>query len=146
MNTQASASQTPGTNYSEAFAGPGPEALFRKRLGEGAFEIQCCDDCGKHFFYPRVTCRYCGSSSIRWIRPSGQARVYSTTVVRRRPEDGGDYNVAIVELKEGPRMMTRVEDVPAAQVRIDMSVRPRINGTGKDAVLVFVPADQEAAA
>jgi len=140
MNTIASAAQTPRSDGVESFGGPGPEAEFRRKLGEGVFEIQCCDDCGKHFFYPRVTCRYCGSRSVRWIRPSGQATVYSTTVVRRRPEEGGDYNVAIVELKEGPRMMTRVEDVPAAQVRIDMAVRPRIDGADKDAVLVFVPA------
>jgi uncharacterized OB-fold protein len=122
------------------FQGPGPEAEYRRRLGEGRFEIQQCGACGRHFFYPRVTCRYCGSADVHWVRPSGRATVYSTTVVRQRPENGGDYNVAIVELAEGPRMMTRIEEIAPAEVRIGMAVTPRIDGAGESAVLVFVPA------
>jgi uncharacterized OB-fold protein len=122
------------------FKGPGPEAVYRQKLGDGIFEIQRCDHCARHFFYPRVTCRYCGSAAVQWVRPSGDATVYSTTIVRRKAEEGGDYNVVIVELEEGPRMMSRVEESAPAAVKIGAAVTARIDGSGKEAVLVFVPA------
>ncbi|VTU16140.1 Zn-ribbon domain-containing OB-fold protein [Variovorax sp. RA8] len=115
----------------------GPEAAYRQRLGEGVFEIQRCEACSKHFFYPRMLCRHCGSDAVRWVAPSGRATVYSTTVVRRKPEDGGNHNVSVVELDEGPRMMTRVEGVPPEQVRIGARVAARIADEGAGAILVF---------
>ncbi len=42
---------------------------------------------------------------------SGKGRVHTTTVVRRKPERGGDYNVCMVELEEGVRMMSRVDGI-----------------------------------
>jgi uncharacterized OB-fold protein len=122
------------------FTGPGPEAVYRQKLGDGTFEIQRCESCTRHFFYPRVTCRYCGSAALQWVRPSGAATVYSTTVVRRKAEEGGDYNVVIVELEEGPRMMSRIEERAPKDVKIGDAVTARIDGSGKEAVLVFVAA------
>lgn len=124
------------------FRGLGPDAEYRRRLGEGVFEIQRCGDCARFYFYPRVTCRYCGSSDVHWTQPSGRATVYSTTVVRRRAEKGGDYNVAIVRLQEGPLMMSRIDDLPPEAVEIGLAVTPRVVGAGLDAVLVFVPAEE----
>ncbi|CAN5701668.1 OB-fold domain-containing protein [soil metagenome] len=121
------------------FGGAGPEARYRQKLSEGIFEIQRCSACSRHQFYPRVTCRYCGSASLDWVAPSGKASVYSTTVVRRKPADGGDYNVAIVMLQEGPRMMSRVDGIEPTAVTIGQAVTARINGLGADALLVFVP-------
>jgi uncharacterized OB-fold protein len=66
--------------------------------------------------------------------------VYSTTVIRRRAESGGDYNVALIDLAEGVRLMSRVEGLPPADVKIGMAVRARIV-QGKDGpLIVFVPA------
>jgi uncharacterized OB-fold protein len=127
------------STWPAVFAGPGPQALYFQKLGEGVFEIQRCEHCARHFFYPRVTCRYCGSAAVKWIQPSGIGTVYSTTIVRRKPDDGGDYNVAIVELAEGPRMMTRISDIAPAEVRIGARVKARVDGAGRDSVLVFVP-------
>lgn len=115
----------------------GPEAAYRQRLGQGVFEIQRCQACGKHYFYPRVLCRHCGSDAVQWVKPSGRATVYSTTVVRRKPEDGGNHNVAVVELDEGPRMMSRIEGVAPEGVRIGARVSARIAGEGASAVLIF---------
>ncbi len=120
-------------------AAAGPEARYRGRLATGIFEIQRCERCARHYFFPRVLCPHCGSDRVSWSKPTGRGTVYSTTVVRRRPEDGGDYNVAIVELEEGPRMMSRVEGIAPAEVKIGAAVRARIDGQGADAVLVFVP-------
>jgi len=92
---------------SNQFEGPGPVQLYQESLNQGKFLIQQCKGCGKHVFYPRVLCPYCGSVALKWVEPSGRAVVYSTSVVRRKPEKGGDYNVALIELDEGPRMLSR---------------------------------------
>lgn len=65
--------------------------------------------------------------------------VYSTTTVRRKDEDGGDHNVALVDLTEGPRLMTRIEDVPLQDIKIGMRVRAEIRTYNQVNVLVFVP-------
>ena len=83
-------------NAAAGLDGPGPEARHRQRLAEGVFEIQRCTGCGKHQFYPRVACRYCGSADLRWVTPSGSACVYSTTVVRRKAAEGTREQFAAV--------------------------------------------------
>ena len=105
---------------------PGPEHVFKDKLAQGRFEIQKCAGCGKHVFYPRVICPHCGADKLDWVAASGAATIYSTTVVRRKPEAGGDYNVALVDLAEGPRMMSRVAGVEPAAVKIGMKVNARI--------------------
>ena len=57
--------------------------------------------------------------------------------MRRKPDSGGDYNVAMIELKEGPRLMSRVVDVPPAEVAIGMTVRAGIDQTANGPLLVF---------
>jgi len=64
--------------------------------------------------------------------------VYSTTVVRRRVDRGGDYNVCIVELDEGARMLTRVNDVEPTSVQIGDRVQAVIDSVDDRPVLAFV--------
>ncbi|MNC72996.1 hypothetical protein D3C75_1241260 [compost metagenome] len=65
--------------------------------------------------------------------------VYSTTVVRQRPPSPS-YNVALIDLAEGVRMMSRVEGVAPEEVRIGMAVRAKIScDDPAAAVLVFEP-------
>jgi len=129
-----------------AFNGPGPDAVFAAFLADGRFMLQQCDDCKKHVFYPRVLCPHCGSPKISWQSASGQGTVYSTTVVRRKPEQGGDYNVALVDLHEGPRMMSRVDGISPHEVAIGMAVRAQIvDEPKKGKLLVFTLAQGGAA-
>ncbi|MBL4621169.1 MAG: OB-fold domain-containing protein [Immundisolibacteraceae bacterium] len=111
---------------SDAPIGSGPDQQFQNYLGQGEFRLQQCDQCQQFIFYPRVLCPHCGASELSWNAVSGQGVVYSSTVVRRREEKGGPYNVAIIELAEGPRMMSRVEGVAADQVAIGSAVSARI--------------------
>ncbi|HEY8855881.1 MAG TPA: Zn-ribbon domain-containing OB-fold protein [Rugosibacter sp.] len=123
-----------------AFIGSGPDAVFAAALAEGRFILQQCDDCKKHVFYPRVLCPHCGSPSLTWQPASGRGTVYSTTVVRRKIEQGGDYNVALVDLNEGPRMMSRVDGISPHEVTIGMAVRAQIiDEPKKGKLLVFTP-------
>ncbi|MBC7780855.1 MAG: Zn-ribbon domain-containing OB-fold protein [Proteobacteria bacterium] len=115
----------------------GADRRFKEALAAGRFDIQRCRSCGSHFFYPRVICPHCGGSEIEWVAASGRATVHSTTTVRRKAEQGGDYNVCIVELDEGPRMMSRVDGTPSDDVRIGMRVSASVAGAGDGAFVVF---------
>lgn len=107
-------------------------------LGRGIFEIPRCMACGQHHFYPRVCCPYCGSERLEWVAPSGRATVYSTTIVRRA---AGDYTVCLIDLEEGPRLMSSVVDMPPESVRIGLSVVAHVREREGGALLVFVPAE-----
>ncbi len=52
--------------------------------------------------------------------------VYATTCTRRPADKGGDYNVALIDLAEGPRMMSRVEGIAPDKVQIGMKVKARV--------------------
>ncbi|MEF7612742.1 OB-fold domain-containing protein [Aquincola sp. MAHUQ-54] len=119
----------------QAFA---QEARYFATLAQGVFEIPCCQDCGRWHFYPRACCPYCHSESLAWRRPSGRGTVYSTTTVRKPA--GGDYCVCLVDLDEGPRLMSTVVDTPPAEVRIGQRVEARVQVDGDAALLVFAPA------
>ena len=96
--------------------------------------------CGKHVFYPRVVCPHCGADKLEWVAASGTGVVYSTTVVRRKPEAGGDYNVAVIDLAEGPRMMSRVVDLEPTAVKIGMKVNARVAVENDARIVEFTPA------
>ncbi|HZW45882.1 MAG TPA: OB-fold domain-containing protein [Microvirga sp.] len=123
------------------FDGPGPDETWRSALAEGRFILQHCRACGVCRFTPALVCAACGSPDLVWKEASGQGTVYSTTSVRERE---GSYNVALIDLDDGARMMSRVEDIDPAAVRIGMKVAARIV-QDSEPVLVFAPADRDAA-
>lgn len=121
---------------------PGADALYWQALAAGQFRIQRCSACARHVFYGRVLCPHCGADSLQWVDASGRGTVYSTTVVRGKPGEGKDRNIVLVDLAEGPRLMSRVEDIDASAVRIGMQVRAEIRKQGETPLLVFVPAER----
>lgn len=132
MDTNKEADMTSGG------AGVGPQAHYFAALSEGRFEIQHCGACQSCQFFPRTVCMHCGAEDLTWIRPSGRGTVYSTSVVRRKSEAGGDYNVALIDLEEGVRLMSQVEGIAATDVRIGMAVQARVRQTDAAPRLVFV--------
>jgi len=119
------------------FDGPGPEAQFKAFLAEGKFMIQRSASGGAYVFYPRVATPGTGEADLEWVEASGEGTVYATTVNRQRPEKGGDYNVALIDLAEGPRMMTRVEGVAPEGGRIGMEVSARIGELDGEPAVIF---------
>lgn len=117
--------------------GPGPLQRYREALQQGRFELQQCRDCGQHVFYPRVLCNHCGSASLKWVEASGRGEVYSTTVVRQKPEKGGDYNISIIQLDEGPRMMSRVINVTPEEVKIGTQVTAHVGLIDEQPAVLF---------
>jgi uncharacterized OB-fold protein len=114
------------------------QAEYHAQLREGVFALPRCEQCGQTHFYPRALCPFCGSGTLTWGPVSGRGTVYSTTVVRSR---SSMYNVALVDLAEGPRMMTRVEGVAPEDVRIGMAVEAAILSGGDTPLVVFTPVD-----
>ena len=119
----------------------GPDAKFRDGLSKGQIDIPRCEDCGKSHFFPRINCPHCGSTTISWHRASGKGEVHTTTTVRRRPESGGDYNVCMVELAEGVRMMSRVDGIAPADVKIGMPVAVFVGDIDGTPAVLCKPAE-----
>ena len=119
-----------------------PAEVYRSYLEEGRLAFQWCRACSSAVFYPRVLCPVCGSASLEWRTSSGRGVVYAKTAVYRR--DGEPYNVALVDLEEGFRMMSRVEGVPAEEVEIGRSVQFEVREEDDGPFAVFVLAAEPA--
>jgi len=114
-----------------------PVAAYRRHLENGKLAYQRCADCSAAVFYPRVLCPVCGSGALEWRESAGRGTVYATTAVHSRDRD--PRNVAIVDLDEGFRMMSRVESVPAEEVEIGARVSFEVRHRDEDEpVAVFV--------
>jgi len=122
----------------------GADLHYRQALAQGRFLIQRCEACSRAVFYPRMICPHCGGDALAWKEPGGRGTVYSTTVVRRNTEAGGDYNVALIDLEEGVRMMSRVDGVAPEAVRIGMAVQAKVLPRESGNLVVFVPAGGQA--
>ena len=103
-----------------------PEAAYRAALEAGRFQIQQCSACSAYAFPPRVICPDCGSGALEWKEAQGKGTVHSCTVVNRKPDRGGPYNVVLVDLAEGVRMMSHVAGFGDREVPLDLPVRAEI--------------------
>ena len=108
-------------------------------MAQGRFLIQKCNDCTRHIYYPREICAHCGSDAVELVEPTGTGTVYAVTNVRRKPAEGGDYNVSLIDLDEGPRLMSRVEKMAPDSVKIDQRVSARVVLTEGRGMVIFDP-------
>lgn len=128
------------SDSSHAPAVRGVQALHQAALDAGRFTIQRCAACGRHQYFPRELCGHCGADTLDWVTPAGGGSVYATTIVRRKAEAGGDFNVALIDLDEGVRLMSRVEGIPPTAVRIGQRVQARVQVSEGRGLVVFDPA------
>lgn len=120
-------------------AANGPAAQWAEALRAGRFLLQHCRSCDRHVFYPRRLCPHCHDASLDWVAADGRGTVHAATVVARPASRGGDYNVVLVDLVEGVRMMSRVDGIPAAGASIGMAVRASVVDGPQGPMVVFVP-------
>lgn len=116
---------------------PSPDAEYAAFLAEGKFMLQRVRNGGSHVFYPRLAAPGT-AEALEWVEASGLGRVYSTTTINRKPP-AEPYNVALIDLDEGVRMMSRVEGVAPDDVRIGMRVKARIATTENGPLVLFDP-------
>lgn len=115
-----------------------PAQEYRSRLAAGELVFQRCARCGQAVFYPRVGCPGCGARELRWERSAGDGVLYSITVIH--PRDGEPHNVALVDLDEGFRIMSRLVGPGWEGAVIGDRMRARIEcagGDGSEAQVVF---------
>jgi uncharacterized OB-fold protein len=118
-----------------------PLAAYLEHCSKGELAYQVCTDDGTPVFFPRVVAPGTGSGNLEWRVSKGLGTVYSTTVVHYRNE--APLNVALIDLDEGFRMMSRVEEVDPVKVKIGMRVKVRMHpGDAKQPPYpVFVPVE-----
>ncbi len=115
-----------------------PVADHNRHLSEGRFMLLRSKSSGTYIFHPRVAEPLTGATDLEWTLASGYGVVYSTSVVRERAP-ARDYNIALIDLAEGPRMMSRVEGVAPDAVTIGMAVKALIIEDNGNPLVVFKP-------
>ena len=102
------------SDYKRPLPEPTPETQhFWDGCRDGKLLLQRCCESGKAYYPPRPFSPYTGSRDVEVFEASGKARLFSY-VINHRPargfEDIAPYAIAVVELEEGPRMMTNIVD------------------------------------
>ncbi|WUI02532.1 Zn-ribbon domain-containing OB-fold protein [Spirillospora sp. NBC_00431] len=114
-----SAGFTPAETLAEA------DETFWTATTEGRLLLPRCESCATVFWYPRPFCPRCGGRDVTWFQASGEATVYTYTVVRKARGEYREltpYVVAYVELAEGPRILTNIVGCDPAEVRVGQPV------------------------
>lgn len=114
-------------------------APFWEAALRGELRLQRCRACGHYRFPPAVLCPRCSSEGYEWASVSGKGRVFSWVVVHQSQypafNEDAPYNVAIVELDEGPRLHTQIVDCPLEELTIGMPVEVVFEKVREDVVL-----------
>nr|WP_307825512.1 OB-fold domain-containing protein [Streptomyces sioyaensis] len=116
---------------SDAFTRP-----YWDAAAEGRLLLRRCraEGCGAAHHYPREFCPYCWSENVGWEPASGRATLYTWSVVHRNDlppfGDRVPYTAAVVDLAEGPRMMTEIIDCPEPALRIGMPLVVHFRSAG----------------
>ena len=119
-----------------------PLTVFREHCEKDELVYQVDPD-GKAFFYPRLTAPGTGATDLEWKVSKGMGTVYATTTLF--PRGGDPYDVSLIDIDEGYRMMSRVEGIDPLEVKVGMRVKVRMfSGTDDEPVYpVFDPAEGE---
>ncbi len=116
------------SHYAAALPRPTPDSQpFWDALRQHELHLQRCQACGQAFFYPRNVCPHCLSSDLAWFRSSGRGRLHTFVIAYTAPRNPPlevPYVIAMVELEEGPRLMTNLVGVEPdpKQIRCEMPV------------------------
>ncbi|MCL8207493.1 MAG: Zn-ribbon domain-containing OB-fold protein [Actinomycetia bacterium] len=106
--------------------------------------LRHCEDCGRYIFYPRAVCPHCFSDRLTWREASGRGTIYTYTVSHRAVapywEGKTPYVVALIDLEEGPRMLSNVLAPPEA-VHVGQKVRVVFTTVDDWTYPEFVPAE-----
>lgn len=111
----------------------------------GELRLPRCEACNREFLYPRIRCPFCSSDRLGWVRASGRAKLHSY-VINHMPAPGWaqdvPYIIAVVELEEGPRMMSNLVGVAAtpAALSLDMPLEVVFELRGDVVLPLFKPA------
>ena len=99
-----------------------------------------CTGCGRHRLPGRERCADCWSTNAEWVQASGRGKLYTFGIMHQQyhPAFAGaiPYNFALVELEEGPRLVTSIVDCPNEELRVDMPVQAVFDDVSEETTLV----------
>lgn len=97
---------------------------FWEGCRENELRLQYCSDCSQFQFYPRIFCSHCDGEALSWQVVTGRGRIASFTIVRRGISRAYQtpYVVALIDLDEGPRMMSGVVGCEPEKVAVGNAV------------------------
>jgi uncharacterized OB-fold protein len=119
---------------------------FWEGASRGVLLLPKCLHCRRVIWYPKTFCSECGTIGVDWHEASGKGEIYSYTIMHAKRAAGPyadvvPYVIAVVELDEGPRLMTNIVDTDPESLMVGQKVRvvfhPTENGT---ALPRFTPA------
>jgi uncharacterized protein len=134
------------TESYEGLVVPGPTTTrisspFWAAAREGELALQQCDACTQYFFYPRAFCPHCWSERTTWRRASGDGVVKSFSVIHRPGHfawtEVAPYVIALIELKEGPTMLSQMTGADIEAVKVGQLVQVSCTQVGKHILPFF---------
>jgi uncharacterized OB-fold protein len=112
---------------------------FYDQLARGSLYFQRCDVCQTWRHPPRFRCGSCGSDRWSWQASSGNGLLHSWTVTHEalHPifEDRVPYAVVVIELEEGPRLVSHLRGVALDALALDLPVQVALERVSEDYVL-----------
>lgn len=118
---------------------------YREGLAAGRLMYQRCKACGHAWLPARSECPRCLKAETEWAEASGEATLVSWVVYHRAFNEAFrnrvPYTVAVVQLKEGPRMISNIVGADPATLVIDQRLKLRIEHEGDVAIPRFVSAE-----
>jgi uncharacterized protein len=126
---------------------PTPDAEtqpFWEAAKDGRFLVRHCLDCDEYHFYPRPFCPKCWGERVEWVEASGRAVLYTYSIVVSNDlppfNERVPYVAAVVDLEEGPRVMTNVVHCDFDDLRVGMRVQVDYRAISDDVTIpVFRP-------
>lgn len=116
---------------------------FWEAAARGEVLYQECPECGHRQLYPRALCTACAAEP-EWRQAAGTGTVHTYTVIHQNwaaPfKELSPYVVAVVELDEGPRLMTNIIDCDPSEVSIGLRVEARTFPVEDLGLVFFRPA------
>ncbi|MGX1198812.1 Zn-ribbon domain-containing OB-fold protein [Parvibaculum sp. MBR-TMA-1.3b-4.2] len=112
-------------DYKRPLPQPTPETQhFWDGCRDGEIRLQRCKTCNHTYFPPRDFCPACSAREVEVIKASGKATLYSYIINHRpRPDFGEEpHSIAVVQLEEGPRMMTNIVDCPQTPEALELDM------------------------
>ena len=99
-------------------------APYWEGCNEGRLRLQFCQTCERYQFYPRSLCSQCHGDALEWRDAGGHGRIASFTVIHRglSPAYQAPYVVALIDLDEGPRLMSNIVDAEASEISVGDAV------------------------
>ena len=122
---------------------------FWEYAAKGELRLPQCTACGKPWAPPGPVCPACFSRKFEWVKMSGKGRIGSFTIFHKNYhpffKDRLPYNVALVDLAEGPRLLANVLDIPNDRLEIGMELEVVFENVGdRFTIPQFRPADPKA--